>query len=204
MDEISLIQRCKEGDMEAFNILFNQYSNQAIRTVYLILGRNDMAEDIVQEAFIKCYKEIRSLKNTEAFQSWFYRLLTRIVWRYCSKEKNYLHTESMDDNNRETIADSLVLSDIAEKDEIKRLVNEAIDKLSVPLKTTIILYYYNELSIKEISKILGCFQGTVKSRLHNARKFLEKELRSKKFEGYCFYNSLDGKEQDENVKPTTI
>lgn len=130
--------------MEAFNILFNQYSNQAIRTVYLIIGRNDMAEDIVQEAFIKCYKEI------------------------------------------------------------KKLVNEAVDKLSVPLKTTIILYYYNELSIKEISKILGCFQGTVKSRLHNARKLLAKELRSEKFEGYSFYNSLNGKEQDENVKPTTI
>lgn len=190
--------------MEAFNILFNQYSNQAIRTVYLIIGRNDMAEDIVQEAFIKCYKEIKSLKNAEAFQSWFYRLLTRIVWRYCSKEKNYLHTESMDDNNRETIADSLVLSDMAEKDEIKKLVNEAVDKLSVPLKTTIILYYYNELSIKEISKILGCFQGTVKSRLHNAKKLLAKELRSEKFEGYSFYNSLNGKEQDENVKPTTI
>ncbi len=190
--------------MEAFNTLFNQYSNKAIRTVYLIIGRNDIAEDIVQEAFIKCYEEIKSLKNTEAFQSWFYRLLTRIVWRYCSKKKNYLHTESMDDNNRNTIADSLVLSDIAEKYEIKRFVNEAIDKLSVPLKTTVILYYYNELSIKEISKILGCFQGTVKSRLHNARKLLQKELKSKKFEGYYFYNGSDGKEQDKNVKATTI
>ncbi len=204
MDEISLIQRCKEGDMDSFNALFQKYNKQAIRTVYLISGRNDIAEDVVQEAFIKCYKEIKNLKNPQTFQAWFYRLLTRIVWRYCSKEKNHLYTESIDDNNKNTIADNLVLSDIIEKSEIKDFLNEAIDKLSMPLKTTIILYYYNELSIKEISKILGCFQGTVKSRLHNARKLLEKELRNKKFEDYSFDNRLNRKERNENVKPTTI
>lgn len=190
--------------MDSFNALFQKYNKQAIRTVYLISGRNDIAEDVVQEAFIKCYKEIKNLKNPQTFQAWFYRLLTRIVWRYCSKEKNHLYTESIDDNNKNTIADNLVLSDIIEKSEIKDFLNEAIDKLSMPLKTTIILYYYNELSIKEISKILGCFQGTVKSRLHNARKLLEKELRNKKFEDYSFDNRLNRKERNENVKPTTI
>jgi RNA polymerase sigma-70 factor (ECF subfamily) len=190
--------------MDAFNALFQKYNNQAIRTVYLISGRNDITEDVVQEAFIKCYKEIKNLKNPQTFQAWFYRLLTRIVWRYCSKEKNHLYAESIDDNNKDTIADNLVLSDIAEKDEIKNFINEAIDKLSIPLKTTIILYYYNELTIKEISKVLGCFQGTVKSRLYNARKLLEKELSSKKFEGYSFSNKLNGRERNDNVKATTI
>lgn len=203
MDDISLIQRCKEGDMDAFNDLFKKYNKQALRTVYLISGRNDIAEDVVQEAFIKCYSEIKSLKNPKTFQAWFYRLLTRIVWRYCSKEKNHLSIEIINDS-KDTIADSLVLSDIAEREELKKFVNEAINKLSLPLKTTVILYYYNELSIKEISKILGCFQGTVKSRLCNARKLLEKELRSKKFEGYSFADNSIRKEQDKNVKPTTI
>lgn len=203
MDEINLIQRCKEGNMDAFNDLYKKYSKQALRTVYLICGRNDIAEDIVQEAFIKCYTEIKKLKNPETFRSWFYRLLTRIIWRYCSKEKNHLYIESMDDN-KDTIADSLVLSDIAEKDEVKQFVNAAINRLSMPLKTTIILYYYNELSIKEISNILGCFQGTVKSRLHNARKLLQKELSSKKLEGYLFADECKRRELNENVKPETI
>ncbi|WP_123053614.1 RNA polymerase sigma factor [Clostridium sp. JN-1] len=203
MDEISLIQRCKEGDMDAFSDLFKKYNKQAIKTVYLISGRNDIAEDVVQEAFIKCYTEIKKLRNPKTFQAWFYRLLTRIVWRYCSKEKNHLYIESINDN-KDTIADNLALSDIVEKGEIKELIDKAINKLSLPLKTTVILYYYNELSIKEISKILGCFQGTVKSRLCNARKLLKKELRSKKFEGYSFADNSIRKELDENVKSTTI
>lgn len=203
MDEINLIQRCKEGDMDAFSNLYERYSKQALRTVYLISGRNDIAEDVVQEAFIKCYKEIKSLKNPETFQAWFYRLLTRIVWRYCSKEKNHLFMEDINDG-RDSIADSLILSDIAEKDELKEFINQAINKLRMPLKTTIILYYYNELSIKEISKVLGCFQGTVKSRLHNARKLLKKELGSEKFEAYSFSDKSIKKECNENVKPSTI
>lgn len=203
MDDINLIQRCKEGDLEAFNNLFKKYSIQAIRTVYLITGRKDTAEDIVQEAFIKCYREIKKLKNPNVFKSWFYRLLTRICWRYCSKEKNNMFTE-IDYNCGSIMSSSNALSDITEKDEMKELLNKAIDKLSIPLKTTIILYYYNELSIKEIAKVLGCFEGTVKSRLHNARKLLKKQLLSKEFEGY-YFNNIDDKERcNENVKSTTI
>ncbi|MCB2342939.1 RNA polymerase sigma factor [Clostridium estertheticum] len=203
MDEINLIQRCKENDMDAFNDLYKKYSNKALRTAYLICGRNNIAEDVVQEAFIKCYKEIKNLKNPETFQSWFYRLLTRIAWRCCLKEKNHLYIESMDDN-KDTVTDSLVLSDIAEKREIKQLVGNAINKLSVPLKTTVILYYYNELSIKEISKVLGCFQGTVKSRLYNARKLLEKGLSTKEFEDYFLTDKNIRRESDEKTRPSTI
>ncbi|NMM61305.1 RNA polymerase sigma factor [Clostridium sp. P21] len=203
MDEFNIIQRCKEGDMDAFNNLYKRYSSKALKTVYLICGRNNIAEDIVQEAFIKCYKEIKNLKNPETFQAWFYRLLTRITWRYCSKEKNHLHIESINDN-KDIIADSLAVSDIAEKSEIRELVNIAVNKLSIPLKTTVILYYYNELSIKEISKVLGCFQGTVKSRLHNARKLLEKELSSKEFADYFLTDKTIRRDSDEKARPSTI
>lgn len=200
MDDINLIQRCKEGDLDAFNVLFKKYSVQAVRTVYLITGQKAIAEDIVQEAFIKCYSEIKKLKHPEAFHSWFYRLLTRICWRYCSKEKSNLSTE-INYNCKDTISDNYTLSDITEKSEIRELVNKALDKLSIPLKTTVILYYYNELSIKEISRALGCFEGTVKSRLHNARKLLKKEFLNKDFEGYCFNHKERG---NKNVKSTTI
>lgn len=201
MDEINLIQRCKEGDLDAFNILFKNYSVQAIRTVYLIIGQKEAAEDIVQEAFIKCYGEIKKLKDPKAFHSWFYRLLTRICWRYCSKEKNNLFKSTETNYNyKNIVSDNYTLSDIMEKNELKKLIDKSLDKLSIPLKTTIILYYYNEMSIKEISQALGCFEGTVKSRLHNARKLLKKEFLNEDFEGYFSNNERSNK----NVKSTTI
>ncbi len=188
MNNIDIIQRCKEGDLDAFNILFEEYSVKAVRTVYLITGQKDIAEDIAQEAFIKCFSQIKKLKKAEAFESWFYRLLTRICWRYCSKQKNNLCIDNINDKN--TISNNS-LSDITEKNEIKHLVDKALDKLSMPLKTTVILYYYNELSIKEIAHVLGCFEGTIKSRLHNARNLLKKEFLTENFEGYYFNDNKD-------------
>lgn len=188
MNNIDIIQRCKEGDLDAFNILFEEYSVKAVRTVYLITGQKDIAEDIAQEAFIKCFSQIKKLKKAEAFESWFYRLLTRICWRYCSKQKNNLCIDNINDKN--TISNNS-LSDITEKNEIKHLVDKTLDKLSMPLKTTVILYYYNELSIKEIAHVLGCFEGTIKSRLHNARNLLKKEFLTENFEGYYFNDNKD-------------
>ncbi|MDD3223616.1 MAG: RNA polymerase sigma factor [Clostridium sp.] len=182
---MDIIQSCKEGDLDAFNTLFKQYSVKAVRTVYLITGKKDISEDLVQEAFITCFKQIKKLKKPEAFEAWFYRLLTRICWRYCSKQKNNL---CIDDINEKNTTSNNSLSDVTEKNEIKVLVDKALNKLSMPLKTIIVLYYYNELSIKEISDILGCFEGTVKSRLYNARKLLKKEFLTEDFEGYYFNN----------------
>jgi RNA polymerase sigma factor (sigma-70 family) len=62
--------------------------------------------------------------------------------------------------------------------EACKMVRQAVKRLSLPLKTVIILYYFDDMSIQEISTVLNCFQGTVKSRLHNARKHLAKDLRS--------------------------
>lgn len=198
VDNIDIIQRCKNGDLDAFNILFKEYSVKAMRTVYLITGRKDISEDIVQEAFIKCFSEIKKLKKIEAFESWFYRLLTRTCWRYCSKQKNNLCIDDVNDKN--IISSNCTLSDITEKNEMKQLIDKALDKLSIPLKTTIVLYYYNELSIKEIAKVLGCFEGTVKSRLHNARKLLKKEFLKENFEGYYFNN--ENERCDKNAQST--
>ncbi len=60
----------------------------------------------------------------------------------------------------------------------KLLIRQKIQTLKLPLKTVLILYYYNDMSVKEISKVLDCFEGTVKSRLFKARKILKKELSS--------------------------
>lgn len=202
--EEELIQRCKDGDMEAFNTLYKKYSVKALRTAYLITGKKDIAEDIVQEAFIQCYKQIKNLKKVETFPAWFYKLLTRISWRYCSNEKKEVHIDNLSEDYNFQIKDEYVLNDIVEKNEIKKLVNNALNKLSIPLKTTVVLYYFNEMSVREISKVLGCFEGTVKSRLFNARKLLEKEFMNVQYENYFEMENFHKKECNLNVKAKTI
>ncbi len=67
MEEIELIKKVQEGDMRAFGQLFERYKIQAVRTVCLITGDACISEDIVQEAFVKCYLSIKGLKNPEQF-----------------------------------------------------------------------------------------------------------------------------------------
>ncbi len=176
MDEISLIKRCQQGDLDAFEILVEHYTAKAIRTAYLITGRRDIAEDIAQEAFVQCYRQIQSLRDPKTFPAWFYRILSRLSWRHASKEKGVLSLESLSDQDQRTLLSDDNVSSAMETKQKQELLHEALSRLSVPLRTTTILYYFNELSVKEIARVLGCREGTVKSRLHNARKRLAVEL----------------------------
>lgn len=190
MDRVTLIKHCQLGDLESFEQLYKIYSKNAMGTAYLIAGHKGIAEDIVQEAFFQCYKEIKRLKEPKAFDVWFYKLLVRLAWKMSSKYKDTLLTEKRiyEDSCYDGIFNH-------EKNvvEDRLAVHEAVEKLSPTLKTVIVLYYFNDMTIKQISMVLGCFQGTVKSRLHNAKKFLEKELNEFVDEG-TFNMMYKGKE----------
>jgi RNA polymerase sigma-70 factor (ECF subfamily) len=184
MDEIELIKRCQQGSKDDFNTLLQIHLSKAVRYAYLITGQKDISEDIVQEAFIECYRDIRNLKNPDKFKAWFYRILVRNSWRYKEREKAKVSTCQLNENldNQVDSCSKDSLNNILEFRETSKMLRDALDKLSMPLRTTVVLHYYNGLSIKEIAQILNCFQGTVKSRLHNARKLLGKELIKNGFE----------------------
>lgn len=173
MDRTTLIKRWQQGDLGSFEELYKVYSKNAMGTAYLIAKHRGIAEDIVQEAFFQCYKQLKNLKDPGAFDVWFYKLLVRLAWKMSSEYKD---TKPLDEISNETVYDSGSLGKGMDWQENKLIVHEAVDKLSPPLKTVIILYYFNDMTIKQIATVLGCFQGTVKSRLHNAKKLLEKEL----------------------------
>ena len=95
MDEIELVKAVQQGNMKAFEDLFESYKNRAIKTVYLMTGHKQMAEDIVQEAFTTCYLSIGKLKKPECFKTWFFKLLTRTAWRSIKKERSLVPTETI-------------------------------------------------------------------------------------------------------------
>ncbi|MCX7746742.1 MAG: RNA polymerase sigma factor [Clostridia bacterium] len=173
MNDTDIIKLCQLGDQEGFNLLFHKYGPMALGTAYLICGQKQMAEDITQEAFVQCFREIKNLRNPDAFKSWFYKTVVRLSWRMCSKNKDKVSFEDISPHIQDTFN---MNSDIESKDE-KAALNKAMEKLNKKLRTVVVLYYFNHMSTREIAKTLGCFQGTVKSRLSSARKLLYKELR---------------------------
>lgn len=160
--------------MNALGELFEIYKNESFKYAYLISGSKHASEDIVQEAFISCYNNVKSLKNPKLFKSWFFKMLTRIAWRYAKKDKRLLPVDNIFEKADEESIDTSI-EQYLRREENNNLRAE-IERLDLKQKTVIVLYYFNGLTVKEIAKIMGCFEGTVKSRLHSARKKLKGNL----------------------------
>lgn len=166
------VKKCQLGDIAAFRELFSHIEQKAFGTAYLISGKRGLAEDIVQEAFVCCIEQIKTLKSPEAFNVWFYRLITRVGWRMIKNHAklvpdDILPEESVSKHNTEEKAHMEIIN--------QKLI-EAVDGLSGNLKTVIILHYFNGMSIEEISKVTRSLKATVKTRLYYARNVLRKKL----------------------------
>lgn len=169
-----LVIQIQNGENTAFEKIFEIYKVSAIRTAYLLTNNKALAEDIAQEAFVQCYLKIKTLKNPAQFKTWFFKILTRIAWKVNAKEKESVPVENIFEiynaTDSSSIEDSFINKETSEK------VMAEINKLEKKQKTAVLLYYYKEFSISEIATIMGCFEGTVKSRLYCARKNLKKKL----------------------------
>lgn len=171
MEEEDIVKKIQSGDIDALGEIFEIYKDQAIKYAYLITGDKFISEDVVQESFIKCYISAKSLRNIQQFKPWFFKILTRTAWKHIGKVKRELPIENIFEKaDDEKIDDSI---NMYVRNEDAEILHAEINKLDLKQKTIVILYYFNGLTVKEISKIMGCFEGTVKSRLHSARKKLK-------------------------------
>ena len=170
MKEEKIIADLKVGSIEALEKLYALYAEGGLKTAYLITSDKYMAEDILQETFIQCYKHINSLRDSSAFKPWFYKILTRLALKEIKKSKRLTPIENIFERADTSVSDTYFSS---YKDSY--LFNY-IEALKPKQKAVIIHFYYNEMSIKEIAKTLGCREGTVKSRLNSARNNLKKAI----------------------------
>jgi len=176
MIDPDIIKRCQQEDLSAYDELYRAAGKKALWTAYLLAGRMNIAEDIVQEVFFQCFRNIRKLKKPELFQVWFNSILVRTCWHMVSKEKKKPVLSFEAENLTELKSEEDVLEKV-ESHHINNIIREAVNSLKPSMRSTVVLYYYNNLTLSEIAKVLGCFQGTVKSRLHYAKKVLRKELK---------------------------
>ncbi len=171
-----LVDRLKRGDMEALDKLYERYKNEAFRTACLITGSRVEGEDLTQEAFVTCAQSIGSLKDGSKFRGWLLRSLTRAAWKYCRKQRRETPVAEFFEDGR-GIQES-ALSSVLKTDEQRRL-HEALYELDEKRRTVIVLYYFDELSVKDTARALGVTEGTVKSRLFSARRHLRQALTEK-------------------------
>ncbi len=182
-EEQKLVKRARTGDLEAYDELVGRYQERIYATVYQMTANHEDANDLAQETFIKAFQALQSFKGDSSFFTWVYRIAVNKTINFLKQRKNKTHMSLNDlDFNAEHDADLVAL--ISEKTprrevnliELQEKLNAAMQKLSEVHRLVVSLHDVQGLSHEEISKIMGCNTGTVRSRLFYARQQLQAYL----------------------------
>lgn len=174
MDEEMMAALLREGSREAFDQLYKKYKNMAIHTAYLITGNLTDSEDVVQDTFVKVWIHACELRDNSGFKSWMMQILVRTAYRTARKSRREIPDDCVTDRIKSS--EEVSSLDKVIQTEEAEMIMAAVRTLPVKLRTVVVLYYYDSLSVKEIAEMLGIMEGTVKSRLHTARRRIKAAL----------------------------
>jgi RNA polymerase sigma-70 factor (ECF subfamily) len=180
VDDYTLIRTFQDGDKDSFRLLVNRYNEKVRNLIYRVLSENSSIDDLAQDVFIKVYESLNNFRFESSFYTWLYRITINKCRDEIRRKKlrKFASLDFIFTNGVEMKSPN----DQYEKVEGDILVSEALSKLSSKQREIIILKDLNDLSYQEISEILNCEVGTVKSRLSRARIELAKIM--KKMIGY--------------------
>ncbi|MDO4618122.1 MAG: sigma-70 family RNA polymerase sigma factor [Clostridia bacterium] len=178
MTDNELVAKIKKGDMHAFSALVKAYESKVINISYSLLSSREDALDAAQEIFVKIYRNIDSFRGDSTVSTWIYRITKNVCCDYLRKRKsNVISLDEEDEDKKIEIPDETSSpGEVLEKKETVNLVRNAISKLDENQRIVITLFDIEGLSYEEISDIIKCPLGTVKSRLYRARESLRKIL----------------------------
>ena len=182
---VLLVESLQHGKAGALAELVHKYQRRIYRIAMQITRNHEDASDVTQETFLKVYESIYSLRRKAAFETWIYRIAvnkaTNLVKRRDRRCESSLlvvceHDAHFDFRRNSNLINVPHLH--VEKQELQKTVTQAVNSLSLKHRTVVVLYEFEGLTHVEIASILGCSEGTVRSRLHYARKQLRERLKS--------------------------
>ena len=179
-DEENLIEQAKKGDKKALTKLVKNYEQTVYNFSFKICRDRDKAENIMQETFYSMVKHLKQFDNKSKLSTWLYRIVANHCLMQARREKNR-HFVAIE--NDETLFEEKYAVDYSrmptkytENEELKKILDEAISKLSPDYRMIFLLRDVEGLSTEETADAAGLSLSAVKSRLHRARAFLRNEL----------------------------
>ena len=179
-----LIELVNAGHINAFNSLVLRYRDRVFSVVYNMTSNREDANDVTQDVFVKAFHNIHRFQQKSTFFTWLYRIAVNTAISFIKKNRNrqFFSLENFEEegisgklaeilSSRKHSRRELLLQELQEK------LNEALQKLSVKHRTTVVLFEIEGLSHKDIGEILNCSEGTVRSRLHYAKNELQNYMK---------------------------
>lgn len=174
--DIQLVQRSREGDLDAFESLYQRYSTVLFRSLLAITRDPGTAEDLLQESFVRAYNNLHRVdESVSSLSPWLHRIALNLAYNWVERHRPRWP-------ELEVVLERLVAGPASapdrqlERSELKRAIWDAIQHLDEKHRLVIVMHYLHDMSLAEIAEVLDCPAGTVKSRLYYAREQLRQSL----------------------------
>jgi RNA polymerase sigma-70 factor (ECF subfamily) len=181
--DLELVRRVQCGDKSAFDVLVLRYQHKVQKLVMRYIRDPMAAEDVAQEAFIKCYRALPGFRGDSAFYTWLYRIAINTAKNALVAGKRRPLEYALDTQDPEEyelqarLTDGETPEQLLLTEEIRETVNGAMQDLPEELRSAILLREIDGLSYEEIAATMDCPVGTVRSRIFRAREAIDRKLR---------------------------
>ena len=166
------IDRVLEGDHAAFAVLVDQYKHLVFTLAVQMVKHQEEAEEVSQDTFIKVFKSLRSYKGDSKFSTWIYRVAYNTCLDRIKKNKRKQQTYTIDEMTENQIQETENALDLMEQEEKQQAVARCMESLNPDDRALMTLFYFEELSLEEIGKVLNLKPNNVKVKLFRSRKRL--------------------------------
>ena len=179
-----LVERVQKGDKRAFDLLVLKYQYKVHAIVSRFVRDFDEVNDVVQEAFIKAYRAIGNFRGDSQFYTWLYRIAVNTAKNYLVARNRRPPASDVDVEDAEFYSGSEMLKDVDSpenlffRDELQKVVTEAIEALPEDLRTAVTLREFDGLSYEDIATVINCPVGTVRSRIFRAREAIDLRIKT--------------------------
>ena len=175
-----LVARSVGGDVDSFNQLILRWERPIYALAYRVIGREEEARDVCQEAFLRAYRALPGFKGQAKFSSWLYRITLNLCRDWIRKQRRQPVSQLPEDADIDEIAAAVgpveSIEDLVARRELSAVVEEAMTHLPEEQRMAIILKEYHGMTFQEIADLQGCPLSTVKTRLYQGLSVLRRRL----------------------------
>jgi RNA polymerase sigma-70 factor (ECF subfamily) len=167
-----LVERARSGDREAFSVLAGASISRLYAVANLILRDGDRAQDAVQEALVSAWRDLRALRDPDAWDAWLHRLTVRACYRWARRERRRSVVELHLEADEDVAGNFDFARDLVDRDDLER----ELERLTIDQRAVLVLHFYLGLQLAEVAGILDVPVGTAKSRLHRGLESLRDSM----------------------------
>jgi len=166
------IEQTLNGNVNAFAFLVEKYKHMVYTLAIRIVKNREEAEEISQDVFVKAFKNLGKFKGESKFSTWIYKIAYYASLDILKKKKRFVNSENIDEFNEVDLGNIKDALEYLHEKERKKIINDALLKLNEDERIILTLYYFEELPVKEISKVVNLSEDNIKTKLFRSRKKL--------------------------------